>query len=281
MQKFVLLLFIAIFPATNAFAQYRSSTTRDTTRYNENNLDIRVFRSVNNIQNKFVNTFINVTNASFVPASIGAPIGLYITSRINKNPYDESSAVLLALSEITNEFVTQAFKYTFKRNRPFRTLNKVYFTDTNSVRGTYSFPSGHASGAFTIATLLTLRYPDKPMLISGLFTYAVIVSLGRIYLGVHYPSDILGGMFVGAGSAALIYSLRKPITNAKNNLFNQSERTDSYSNSISTTGLLISLAATDLINYYFMNSKSKILRNSIVNYSSSERINYLNFSYSF
>lgn len=151
-----------------------------------------------------------------------------------------------------------------------------------SVKGSYSFPSGHASGSFVIATSLTLRYPDNPWIIAGSFTYATLVSLGRMYWGVHYPSDVLVGSLIGAGSAALIYSLRVPIIKAKNDLFNQSERNDNLSTGkINAPVFLISLAASDFLNFYFTKSKSTILKKSKINFSSSSKMNTFNYSYSF
>ncbi len=281
-MKQVIIFIFLLFSFSSVTAQYRFKTVRDSTKYNEKNIDVKIFRTFNNINSKFVNTIINITNESLTPVSIGAPLGLYITSRINKNHYDESSSVLLALSEITNGAFTFGIKKIIKRDRPYRKLNRVYLSDTTAVSGTYSFPSGHSSGSFVIATSLALRYPNKPGLIAGLFTYATIVSLGRMYWGVHYPSDVLTGMLVGAGSAALIYSLRVPIIKAKNNLFNQSKRTDNIqTSSINTPGFLICLAATDIINFYFTGSNSKILNNSKINFSTTSNLNYINYSLNF
>jgi len=277
----LILILILLFITTESYSQYRHKTVRDTTKYSEKNIDVKIFRTFNNIHSRFVHSMITVTNESIVPVSIAAPIGMYVAARINKNHYDESSAVLLALSEITNEAATQIIKKVVKRDRPFRTLNGVYISDTTSLQGTYSFPSGHSSGSFVLATSLTLRYPDKPVLIAGLYTYATLVSLGRMYWGVHYPSDVFTGMAIGAGSAALIYSLRVPIIKAKNKLFNQSERTDVYNpGNVSTAAFLISFAATDLINFCFSNSKNKILNNSKINFSAGKS-NYLNYSFNF
>ncbi|MEO8664454.1 MAG: phosphatase PAP2 family protein [Ignavibacteria bacterium] len=279
-QLLIIVFFLCTVSTINA--QYRFKTKRDPSRYSEKNVDVKIFRTFNNIHSKFVHTLINITNISLTPVSIGAPAGLYITSRINKNHYDESSAVLLGLAEMTNGVVTFGIKQIFKRDRPYRKLNGVYLSDTSAVSGTFSFPSGHASGAFVIATSLTLRYPDKPLLIAGLFTYATIVSLGRMYWGVHYPSDVLTGMLVGAGSAALIYSLRVPIIKAKNKFFNQSERNDNLqTSSISTPVFLISLAATDIVNFYFTSSNNRILNQSKINFSSTSSLNYLNYTLSF
>ena len=127
-----------------------------------------------------------------------------------------------------------------------------------------------------------MSYPDKPGLIAGLYTYAAIVSLGRMYWGVHYPSDVFTGMLLGAGSAALIYSLRVPIIKFKNKLFNQPERPDSFSQSdINTPVLLASLAATDIVNYLFIISKNNILNKSKLNFSSTRDINHLSYSFCF
>lgn len=276
-----LIFIILLFHIPDSYAQHRFKTKRDTTKYSEKNIDVRIFRAFNDINSKAVNSLINITNKSIVPVSIGAPLGLYVAARINKNYYDESSAVLLAMSQVTNELFTQALKFSVRRNRPFRTLNNVKLNDTNSVSGNYSFPSGHTSGSFVIATSLTLRYPDKGFLVAGLYTYAALVSLGRIYWGVHYPSDVLTGMLVGAGSAALIYSLRKPIIKAKNNLFNQSERADNYQSDLSPAALLISLAAVDVINFYFTKTENNLLQNSKINISSSGKTNYLHYTFNF
>lgn len=89
-------------------------------------------------------------------------------------------------------------------------------------------------------------------------------------------------MLVGAGSAALIYSLRVPIINAKNKLFNQDERKDNVkSGNINTSAFLITLAATDFINYYFTKSKNKILKQSKINLSSNKETQNLNYTFNF
>lgn len=262
-------------------AQRKYRTNYDTTKYNENSIDVKVFRFFNNINSSFVNSLVNITNNSIIPVGIGTPLIMYVTSRVNENSYDENSSVLLGLSEVTNSIFTQGIKHIVKRKRPSRTLSNVLLNDTNYEKNTYSFPSGHASASFTIATSLTLRYPDDPVLITGLYTYATLVSLGRIYWGVHYPSDILTGMLIGAGSAALIYSLRSPIIDSKNSFFNQEDRTDDSQSKLNTPVLLLSLAATDFINYYFSKSGNKVLKNSSLNFSSSGKSNNLNYNFNF
>jgi undecaprenyl-diphosphatase len=65
-----------------------------------------------------------------------------------------------------------------------------------------SFPSGHAAGAFALATLTALFWPRRRWLP---FSGAVLVAYSRVYLGQHYPSDVLAGAILGMATAATVY----------------------------------------------------------------------------
>lgn len=76
--------------------------------------------------------------------------------------------------------------------------------------GLYGFVSSHAANSFALALLSSLFLRNRFYTIS-IFVWAVINSYSRIYLGVHYPGDILGGAIVGLTIALLIYWLLKRI----------------------------------------------------------------------
>lgn len=76
--------------------------------------------------------------------------------------------------------------------------------------GSYGFPSCHAANTFALAMFLSLVFRRR-MATAGMFMWAAIVSYSRIYLGVHYPSDVLAGLIVGCSLAAIFFTLHLAI----------------------------------------------------------------------
>ncbi|WDC85721.1 phosphatase PAP2 family protein [Caloramator sp. mosi_1] len=66
----------------------------------------------------------------------------------------------------------------------------------------YSFPSGHTTAAFSIFTTLAFFFPYLSVLFISL---ALLVGLSRIYLGVHYPTDVAAGILIGSLFSYLTY----------------------------------------------------------------------------
>ncbi len=71
-----------------------------------------------------------------------------------------------------------------------------------------SFPSGHATFAMAVTVVLTHHFPKARSL---LFVLVLFVALSRVYLGVHYPSDVLAGMVLGAGLGWLCLVVERTI----------------------------------------------------------------------
>lgn len=85
-----------------------------------------------------------------------------------------------------------------KRVRPFNAIPEI--KNLMPALDEFSFPSGHAAGAFVMATLLNHLYP---FLMIPVYLAALIISVSRVYNGVHYPSDVMAGSFLGFCSARI------------------------------------------------------------------------------
>jgi undecaprenyl-diphosphatase len=101
-------------------------------------------------------------------------------------------------------------KKSVKRYRPTYNIEireKVHTVDEYR-GGKYGFISSHAANSFAIAVFaFLLMRPSKKLLVISLFLYAFVTCFSRIYLGVHYPLDILGGALLGSILAWVFYKI--------------------------------------------------------------------------
>lgn len=101
-------------------------------------------------------------------------------------------AVILMIA-VTDQLQHKVIKEIFERIRPCNALSDVI--TPLGCNGTFSFPSNHATNNFAVAVLFYRIYPNLKL---PLFIAASLVAISRVYLGLHYPSDILGGVLVGS-----------------------------------------------------------------------------------
>ncbi|MES2285043.1 MAG: phosphatase PAP2 family protein [Bacteroidota bacterium] len=169
------------------------------------NIDIDILKSINlNRNKKSDNTFIALSN-SVVPLSIAAPLGVIGAGLIKHDSTIKNKGVYIGASIVIAAGITTGLKYAVKRERPFVTYPAI---DKAMNAGSPSFPSGHTSDAFATATSLSLAFP-KWYVITPSFVWACSVGYSRMDLGVHYPSDVLAGAVIGAGTSYLCYKANK------------------------------------------------------------------------
>ncbi len=130
--------------------------------------------------------------------AIGSPVIALSTSLITHNRDQRWKAYSMTCAPIAASLITTGLKFGVDRERPFVSYPNDITKYTKA--GSKSFPSGHTSSAFCTATILSLEYPKWYVIVPA-YAYACAIGYSRMYLGVHYPSDVLGGALIGTGTA--------------------------------------------------------------------------------
>ena len=118
---------------------------------------------------------------------------------------------MLVLSILVADQVSSGLiKHLVERLRPTHdpSLESMVHVINGYRGGLYGFVSSHAANSFAIATLLALVMRHRVVTLS-MFTWALLQCYSRVYLGVHYPGDILGGIIVGVLAGWLVWQLMR------------------------------------------------------------------------
>jgi len=148
-------------------------------------------------------TFNTIGNGAFLLLACAA---LYAAGALKKNDYFKSSAKEGLVALAASSVLVHLLKASFERPRIGRAEGAIdYFLQSPQIfdlTGRYnSFPSGHTAASFAVAYVLARRFPRF-----ALFFYAVafLVGASRVYIGSHYPTDILAGAILGVATGYLL-----------------------------------------------------------------------------
>lgn len=170
------------------------------------NIDINLLRSVNSGNSTCWDNTNKVFSKSITPVTIAVPAGLLLYGVLCKDSTAKKNSITMGASLAACGLITVGMKYAFNRPRPFVTYPDLITKKSDA--GTPSFPSGHTSQSFATAASISLMYP-KWYVIAPSFLWAGMVSYSRMELGVHYPSDVLAGAILGAGTSFLAWKIKK------------------------------------------------------------------------
>jgi undecaprenyl-diphosphatase len=176
------------------------------------NFDIRLLRSINSPESLPSDKFFSLVSNSDAFIATGIPAGMAVTGLATHNQKLVRNALTELGASVITFGITNALKYSLNRTRPFITYPDII---KKSNAGSPSFPSGHTSSAFAMATSLSLAYPEWYIIVPS-FAYAGTVAYSRMHLGVHYPSDVAAGALIGAGCAYLTHKVNKALLKKRN-----------------------------------------------------------------
>jgi membrane-associated phospholipid phosphatase len=135
---------------------------------------------------------------------IVVPASLLFAGYMRHDQYQISTALLAGEAYADSAIVDLAVKAVTRRKRPSDVLPGQPFTDTFFNGGTSpfkgsSFPSGHAAGVFSVATVIATRYKNHRWVPWAAYGFATVISLSRITTSAHFPSDVFLGAALGYG----------------------------------------------------------------------------------
>jgi undecaprenyl-diphosphatase len=159
-------------------------------------IDARLFLYVNHLPHTgFTNRFMYVLT-TIMNGGWGWVLGLMVAAMFDRQRGRQALHQVVPPLWLATMAVEYPIKSYFRRRRPF--IDVVQAISVGRKPGTFSFPSGHSASSFAGAWLLRRHYPELTPL---WYLLAATVAFSRIYVGVHYPGDVVSGAIAGTAIA--------------------------------------------------------------------------------
>jgi membrane-associated phospholipid phosphatase len=164
-------------------------------------IDIFLFRIINSdLSNQYFDLIMPIVRnkLTWVPLYLLVALVLIYTKKKHAFYIITGAVVCVGFTDIVSSHV---LKELFERTRPC--LHTYLFSDvklllSNCSQG-YSFPSSHAANHFAMAVFISiLMYKQSKIWVYASLTWAALIGFAQIYVGVHFPADIIFGMFIGS-----------------------------------------------------------------------------------
>jgi len=168
-----------------------------------NYCDLKLFYLINsriksNILDRLIPIITNLGSAAFT-LFLSLALILFGRDRL------KTAGIETLFTLITSSIFVTYLKKKFTRPRPYWIIKDVNRFNINLKD--YSFPSGHTTAAFSLASVLSINFPSMSVFFISI---AVIVGLSRIYLAVHFPTDVIIGIIIGVSFGIFNCSLIHP-----------------------------------------------------------------------
>ncbi len=170
-------------------------------------LDKQLFLFLNSLNSPFWDQVMYILSGKVIWAPLYLAILIYLGIKYKKRFLVIILFIIVAVA-MADQFSVQIFKNIFHRLRPCHepSLQGMVHLVNGECGGLYGFVSSHASNSFNVA-LLSLMFIQKRWYTISILIWATVIGYSRIYLGVHYPGDVICGSMLGALIGWSVYKL--------------------------------------------------------------------------
>jgi len=176
-------------------------------------LDQQLFLFLNSINSPFWDKVMHAVSGKLIWAPLYLAIIIYLGLKYKRKFLIILLLIIVAVT-LADQFSVQIFKNLVQRLRPCHepSLEGLVHLVNGECGGEFGFVSSHATNSFNVA-LISLLFISKKWYTISIILWAIIVGYSRIYLGVHYPGDVICGSLLGALIGWSIYKLYVLIDN--------------------------------------------------------------------
>jgi undecaprenyl-diphosphatase len=182
------------------------------------NIDTSLLLTINGWHSTYFDQFMFSFSSKFVWIAFYAAVLAYLLFKSKKNALPVIVAIILCIV-LCDQISSTLIKDTVQRLRP--TQNSDLLSQLHIINGykggKYGFVSSHAANTFGFALLTSCLFKNR-IYTSVVFLWAAVTAYSRVYIGVHYPLDVVGGMIVGlCVSIFILWLLKKyfPVTHSE------------------------------------------------------------------
>lgn len=183
--------------------------------------DLNIFLFLNGLHSSWADVFFYWVSNRFIWLPFYALLAFFLIRKWRKKSIP--IFIALALCIFLTDQSCNLIKHSVQRPRPSHEpglceqVHLVAKPDGTLYRGgPYSFPSSHAANAMAMALFVIFYLSEKrKWVVASMLLWVLLLSYSRIYLGVHYPSDLMAGWIIGACWATFLWRIVLLIQNSK------------------------------------------------------------------
>lgn len=183
--------------------------------------DLNIFLFLNGLHSSWADVFFYWVSNRFIWLPFYALLAFFLIRKWRKKSIPIFIALVLCI--FLTDQSCNLIKHSVQRPRPSHEpglceqVHLVAKPDGTLYRGgPYSFPSSHAANAMAMALFVIFYLSEKrKWVVASMLLWVLLLSYSRIYLGVHYPSDLMAGWIIGACWATLLWRIVLLIQNSK------------------------------------------------------------------